>query len=315
MTDNALAPFAAPLSSSSADLAGAWEACAADWLATLRSERTRHTYARNVAAFLAHLGRPPWAASRVDVAGWAESLTTGDASRALALAAVSSFYARAVDAGLIERNPAAGVPRPTIEPYRRSVALDRDQAARVLAVIDRETPAGRRDYAMLLLALTTGLRRAELVSILAGDLAETPAGAVVLTYRPKGGNVATRELPRAALAPLRETLADRGPLAPADPVFVAHDHGADRRRPRPLTAEAWRLIVAKYTRLALGRSVHPHALRHSAATEAWRQTRDLKQVQALLGHRNVTTTQRYIDHLEDNRAALGDDLAAAFGVA
>ncbi len=303
----------APLAQVGDDVADRWQQLAADWLATRRTDRTRRTYAEALAAFFGHTGKAPWAVTRVDVASWAEGLRLAglaDATIANRLAALSAFYQHAQAEGLAERNPVAGVPRPRVEPYGRAVALTRDQAARVLSTISRETPAGRRDYAMMLLQLTTGLRRAELVNVLAGDLAETPAGAVVLTYRPKGGDQVTRELPRAALAPLREYLADRGELAASDPVFVAHDHGAARRRSRPLTAEAWRLIVAKYTRAALGRSIHPHALRHTAATLAWQQTRDLKQVQGLLGHKHAVTTQRYVDHLEDTRARLGDELAA-----
>lgn len=308
----------APLAPADLDLFTRWQDLGDDWLATRRTDRTRRTYAEALTAFFGHIGKAPWAVTRADVASWAEGLRLAglaDATIANRLAALSAFYQHAQAEGLAERNPVAGVPRPRVEPYGHAVALSRDQAARVLSSISRETPAGRRDYAMMLLQLTTGLRRAELVNVLAGDLVETPAGAVVLTYRPKGGDQVTRELPRAALAPLREYLADRGPLAPADPVFVAHDHGSPRRQPRPLTAEAWRLIVAKYTRAALGRSIHPHALRHTAATLAWERTRDLKQVQGLLGHKHVTTTQRYIDHVEDARARLGDDLAALLGVA
>lgn len=300
------------------DLAAAWAEALTDWLATRRSDRTRRAYAEALRGLLTHAGKETWAVTRADVASWAKSLEAdglGDASRALALAAVASFYKHAKDEGLIGRNPVDGVPRPKVEAYGRAVALKKSQAERVLSAISRDDVAGRRDFAMMTLALGVALRRAELVNIKRGDLAETVTGKVTLTYRIKGGDTITRPLPSLAVAALREYLADRGPLAAEDPVFVAHDRATGHRPPHALTAEAWRLIVAKYTRAALGQSVSVHTLRHTAATEAWEQTRDLKQVQALLGHKNVTTTQRYIDHLQDNRDALGDDLLAAFGVA
>ena len=322
MTDSAIIPSSpmpsdlATVGEASGELGRKWAQCRDDWLATRKSDRTRRAYDIALTRFLATVKRSAWDVTPVHVAAYGkalESLGKGDATRALALAAISSFYRYAQAVGLIDRNPAAGVPRPSIEPYGRAVALEQAQAAAVLRQPDRSTTEGRRDYAMLLLEFSTGIRRAELVGIRRGDLAETPAGDIILTYHPKGGKEATRPVPRRAVAALQAYLADRGPLAAGDPVFVAHDRGASKRPPRPLTAEAWRNIVTKYTEAALGFRVHPHALRHTAATLAWHHTHDLKQVQSLLGHRHVVTTQRYIDHLEDNRAQLGDDLAAMLG--
>ena len=313
---NAPAPLAP---TAGQDLGAAWAEALTDWLATRRSDRTRRAYAEALRGLLTHAGKETWAVTRADVASWAKSLEAdglGHASRALALAAVASFYKHAQAEGLADRSPVDGVPRPKVEAYGRAVALSRDQAESVLSAISRDDVAGRRDYAMMCLALGTGLRRAELVNIRRGDLADTPTGEVTLTYRPKGGKIETRPLPSLAVAALREYLADRGPLAADDPVFVAHDRATGHRPPRALTAEAWRLIVAKYTGAALqGRTVAPHTLRHTAATQLYRRTRDLEAVQKFLGHRNMATTQRYIDHLEDNRARLGDDLLADFGVA
>lgn len=295
----------------------AWGRVAVEWLKTRKSDRTRQTYAQALAAFFAWVQAAPGDVTRGNVADYARQLAQdgkADATIAAHLAALSAFYKYAQTEGLTDHNPVAGVPRPSVEPYGKAISLTRDQAAQVLRQVDRATVEGRRDYAMLVLELTTGIRRAELVNIHRRDLADTPAGDVTLTYRPKGGDEVTRPLPRRAVGPLREYLADRGELTPAAPVFVAHDRGAHTRPARPLTAEAWRLIVTKYTQAALGFRVHPHALRHTAASAAWEQTRDLKQVQKLLGHKHALTTQRYIDHVEDARARLGDDLAAAFGV-
>ena len=300
-----------------ADPASRWEAAAADWLATRKSDRTRRTYAAALRRFLVTAGCEPWEVTRAHVARYALELQAAglrDATRAAYLAGVSAFYHHAKTLGIIDRNPAEGVPRPTVEPYGRAVALTRHQLDAVLKHPNRATVDGRRDYAMLVLETTTGLRRAELVNIRRQDLTETPAGDIVLTYRPKGGDQETRPLPRVAVSALREYLTDRGPLEGSDPVFVAHDRGAHTRQARPLTAEAWRNIVTKYTRAALGFRVHPHALRHSVGTELWKHTHDLKKVQRMLGHKHVTTTQRYIDHVEDDRARLGDELAALFGV-
>lgn len=299
------------------DTRARWAALAEDWIATRKSDRTRRAYTYALARFFADVDADPWQVTRADVARYGAGLRAAgrsDATIAARLAAVSAFYQHARAEGLTDRNPAEGVPRPTVEPYGHAAPLTRDQAAAVLRGPDRATVAGRRDYAMLLLQFTTGIRRAELVNIHRGDLAETPAGDWLLTYRPKGGNQVTRPLPRRAVPALLAVLADRGELDPDAPVFVAADRGAYRRSARPLTAEAWRCIVTKYTAAALGFRVHPHALRHTVASLAWEKTHDLKEVQALLGHKHATTTQRYITRLEDNRATLGDDLAALLGV-
>lgn len=294
-----------------------WAALAEDWIATRKSDRTRRAYAYALARFFADVDAAPWQVTRADVARYGASLRAAgrsDATIAARLAAVSAFYQHARAEGLTDRNPAEGVPRPSVEPYGHAAPLTRDQAAAVLRGPDRATVAGRRDYAMLLLQFTTGIRRAELVNIRRGDLTTTPAGDWLLTYRPKGGDQVTRPLPRRAVPALQAVLADRGELTADDPLFVAADRGAARRVGRALTAEAWRGIVTKYTAGALGFRVHPHALRHTVASLAWEKTHDLKEVQALLGHKHATTTQRYITRLEDNRAALGDDLAALLGV-
>ena len=299
------------------DPATRWEAAARDWLKKGRSDRTKATYAAVWTAFLSYVQRPPWAIERADVIAWRDDLVSqgkADATVAARLAAISSFYRFARDEGLTDRNPCQGVERPSVEAYGKAVSITPSQYTALLGQVDRSTVQGRRDYAMLILEYGTAIRRAELVSIRRGDLVETPAGDIMLAYRPKGGDEETRTLPRKAVTALREYLADRGPLEASDPVFVAHDRGAHKRQARPLTAEAWRNIVTKYSQAALGVRIRPHALRHSAATEAWEQTRDLKQVQKLLGHKHVVTTQRYVDHLEDKRAQLGDRLLAALGL-
>ena len=296
-----------------------WEATAATWLAKRRSERTRRAYHDALGLLVAFAGVPAWDVTPAHVAGWVDAMRAAgasDATVALRLAAVGTFYATAVDDRLLDVSPVEGIERPRVEAYGKAEALSRDQVARVLASIDRTTPAGRRDFCMMLLSVTTALRRAEVVSIRRGDLRDAADGGLLLAYRPKGGDERTRPLPSAVLPALRAVLQDRGPLSADDPVFVAYDRArAHRDQVRPMTAEAWRLRVAAYTVAAVGRPYACHTLRHSAAVETWKQGRDLLQVGRLLGHRNVATTQVYLSHFDDDRHTVGDALARAFGAA
>lgn len=296
-----------------------WESTAADWLAKRRSERTRRAYHDALGLLVAWAGVPAWDITPAHVAGWVLSMrATGasDATIALRLAAVGTFYATAVDARLLDVSPVDGIERPKVEPYGKAEALKRDQVTRVLASIDRTTPAGRRDYCMMLMSLTMALRRAEVVSILRGDIRAALDGGLLLAYRPKGGDERTRRLPVAVADALRAVLSDRGDLEPAAPLFVAHDRAAGHRdQVQPITAEAWRQRVATYTRAATGTAIAPHALRHSAAVELWEKRRDLLAVSRLLGHANAATTEIYLRHFDDDRHLLGDDLAASFGAA
>jgi len=255
--------------------------------------------------------------TRLDVIRYRDTLEEegkAGATIALRLAALASFYAYAKGRRLIDENPVEGVERPKTKPYQSARWLTSEQARKLLALPDRETLVGKRDYALLLMALTTGLRRSEIVGIHRGDLMEHPDGSVMLRYRPKGGETQTRPLPKVVWAAIRDYLEARGEVADDDPVFVAHDKAAHAREVRALTPEGFRLIVERYTRKALGRAVNPHALRHTAATRLWALTRDPKAVQMLLGHSNIAVTERYLHQVEDRRGELGDLLAEDLGL-
>lgn len=287
------------------DRAQEWEEAAQEWLQGRRSERTRNTYAAAWLSFRTSCSAAPWAVTRLDVIRWRDAQTAGGlapASISLRLSAISSFYRYAQGQGLIDTNPAAGVERPKVKPYAGAKFLTQEEAERVLATIPN-TQRGRRDRALLTLALTMGLRRAELLGIRRRDILERRDGGADLRYTPKGGETQTRELPLKAWRVLRRYLDDLGDVAQDTRLF-------------PLTPDGLRYIVANYTRQALGEAVNVHALRHTAGSILYNQTGKGKDVQELLGHSRMTTTERYVHNLlqGDRRGTLGDIIGDALGL-
>ncbi|MBI4449915.1 tyrosine-type recombinase/integrase [Candidatus Uhrbacteria bacterium] len=156
-----------------------------------------------------------------------------------------------------------------------------------------------RDAAILEVLFSTGMRVGELVSLQRDDVnLERDEFAV----RGKGGKVRVVFLSPEARQSLKKYLDARTDLYPA--LFVRHDrasgsqnhesrtknHGDDRS----LTSRSVERLVARYARAAgIVKPVHPHTLRHSYATDLLRGGAQLRDVQAMLGHSSITTTQIY----------------------
>ncbi|MFA5520522.1 MAG: tyrosine recombinase XerC [Castellaniella sp.] len=221
------------------------------------------------------------------------------------LSAWRSFYQwRAPQAGLAA-NPVQGVRAPR-RPARLPRALSVDQTAQLLDAApdaqDTGTPAQWRDQAMFELLYSSGLRVAELASLdvvyhqdkdhqSTGWLELDDADVIV---RGKGGRTRRLPLGRKAMEALRIWLAQRPALLPA-----AAD--ADSRAALFLGVRGARISVRTIQRRLERRAreaglpvhVHPHGLRHSFASHLLQSAQDLRAVQELLGHANISTTQIY----------------------
>jgi site-specific recombinase XerD len=182
--------------------------------------------------------------------------------------------------------------------------LEHEEIEAVLAVVDRTTPAGRRDYTVLATLFNTGARVQELLDVRTTDLQLTTPPQVRLVG--KGRKLRTCPLWPQTARLLRALCAERGlDLGANARVFVNHRGG-------PLTRFGVRFILAKYVRRAavtqprLARKrLHPHSLRHSTAVHLLKSGVDLTTIAHWLGHASVNTTNRYatID-LEMKRQAL-----------
>jgi integrase/recombinase XerC len=187
------------------------------------------------------------------------------------------------------RNPALAVQAPR---RGRSLpkALEADQLGRYLAPPD-DDPLTLRDVAMAELLYSSGLRLAELQAL---DLADLDMQERLVTVTGKGNKTRTVPVGSAALAALRSWLPRRPPPADAD-AEQALFLGQRGRRIGP------RAIQLRIRRLArhngIGQDVHPHMLRHSFASHMLESSGDLRAVQELLGHSNISTTQIYT-HLD-----------------
>ncbi len=212
----------------------------------------------------------------------------GAASLERALSAIRGFYKYLLREGAAVHNPAAGVSAPR-GARRLPDALDVD---RVGALLDMPATNALeiRDRAMFELMYSSGLRLSETVSLNVGDVNLKDS-----LVRVTGKGAKQRVVPVGGIACewIRSWLGKRPTLAVADDaaLFVS-------RRGTRLTARAIQARLAKWARAqGIDRPVHPHMLRHSFASHMLESSGDLRAVQELLGHADISTTQVYT-HLD-----------------
>ena len=199
-----------------------------------------------------------------------------------------SFFTYLLQQNLVKLNPVDGIRAPK-SPRKLPNSLDPDQISQVLnATIVSDDPMAMRDKAMLELTYSCGLRLAELASLNIFDIDLTDASLIVT-----GKGNKTRQLPigRQAIVALKSWLQQRGQLKCYDANALFINHRGMRMGVRGIQMRMANMAAAH------GQHIHPHMLRHSFASHLLQSSGDLRAVQELLGHSNISTTQVYT-HLD-----------------
>lgn len=200
----------------------------------------------------------------------------------------------AVQRDLLPRNPAEGIrgfkAGDDESPHR---ALKREEAKALLDAIDRSTALGKRDYALLMLLLRTGIRRAEVVGLTIGDLGMEQGYHVAIIQHGKGNKRGLAKLPVEVRQALDDYLEAAGRVcaAPEAPLFISFRKG-DHPQERPLHPNQVERIV-KQRAQAVGIMMSPHGMRASFITLAFEGGADLALVQDGARHKDPRTTRRY----------------------
>ncbi len=205
-----------------------------------------------------------------------------------ALSALRSLFHYLLEQDRIRYNPAQGVRAPK-SPRKLPKALDVDLVER-LVTIEENTPLARRDRAILELFYSSGLRLSELTGL---DLNALDLHQAEVRVHGKGNKERLVPVGRYALRALKDWLAVRVQLANTDEsaLFVS-------RRGRRISPRCVQQRLREWAqRRGLPVHVHPHMLRHSFASHLLESSGNLRAVQELLGHANLSTTQIYT-HLD-----------------
>jgi integrase/recombinase XerD len=218
----------------------------------------------------------------------------GLASRSLArhLSALRGFFAFAAGENWLPESPAALIENPKL-PRLLPDVLSREEMGRLLDAPDTATPLGYRDRTMLELLYAAGLRVSELVGLTLGDY-DAQAGLV----RVFGKGAKERLTPIHAMA--REFLSTylesiRGAFHPREQFVFLNRSG------QGLTRQAVWKGIKRYALLAdVSTRISPHSLRHSFATHLLEGGADLRTVQMLLGHSDISATEIYT-HVQTSR--------------
>ena len=282
--------------------AAARRAALDDFLRTLQgsSPHTIAAYGRDLSQFMTWLNAQ-------DIADWCDidihclrayvadrhRAGAGGTSLARALSTLRAWFRHLAGRGLMHANPAQGLRAPK-SPRRLPRALDVDQVTQVLEQ-DGEGVLALRDRAMWETLYSCGLRVSELVGLSLGDVDLRNREARVLG---KGRKQRVVPIGRFALERLEQWLKARGTLLRGEETAVFLNHRGQRLTTRGVQSRLahWCLVHGIDVKL------HPHMLRHSFASHLLESSGDLRAVQELLGHANISTTQIYT-HLDFQRLA------------
>jgi site-specific recombinase XerD len=184
---------------------------------------------------------------------------------------------------------------------REAEFLEEDEAQAMLRVPDRRTPQGKRDYAIFLTLLTTGLRKAEICNLKVGDL-KSYRNQPVADVIGKGQKFRRIPLKGETLLAIQDYLKANGNgIDPDHAIFYTlGKHGPYQAT--PLTPKAVDCLVKSLATKALIRKrIHPHVIRHTFATTLLHKGNDLRTVQALMGHSHIRTTEAYLHSTDDRK--------------
>ncbi|MBW2278612.1 MAG: site-specific tyrosine recombinase XerD, partial [Deltaproteobacteria bacterium] len=256
------------------------------------ARRTIAAYARDIASFAEHVDQRSLDAEGIDhetVTGHLTSLSRrgiSSRSQARALSSLRGLFRFAVHDKHLLADPTAEAASPK---HRRKlpIVLSVDDVDRLLSVPDITTPLGMRDATMLHTMYAAGLRVSELVGLRMSDL-DLEAGFVAVSG--KGDKRRLVPLGEWAVAMLETYIEETRPrwAGPAETaVFLSQKRG-------PMSRQAFWMIVKKHAAKAeISSKLSPHKLRHSFATHLLDHGADLRSVQAMLGHVDISTTQIY----------------------
>jgi len=268
------------------------------------SAHTLRNYRIDLEQFLAHITGPESSKKRatpsveeidhLTIREWLASLHSAQKSKssiARKLAALRTFFQFLVREGLLELNPAKLVSTPRQEkklPNHLSV----EEAVRFIESPDTETDLGKRDRAMLELMYATGVRVAELTTMNLGDI-DFRSQLIRVTGKRRKQRVVPFGDPAGEAVrnylKVREKLLFNAPVSTRDEEALFLNYQGTR-----ITTRSVGRMVDKYIRLCAGmHNISPHALRHSFATHLLDSGADLRDIQELLGHARLSTTQVY----------------------
>ena len=261
--------------------------CDALWLEDGLAQNTIAAYRTDLEQLREYLGRDLLDAEEADLFGFMAAQKGRASSAARRLSSVKRFYQYCVRERLIGVDPTLKLDPPK-RPPRFPKTLSEQDVEALLAAPDTATPVGLRDRAMLETLYATGLRVSELVGL---KTFEVNANAGVVRVMGKGSKERLVPLGEEAVhwiaryvAQARESL--RGKREP-DALFIT-GRGAG------MTRQAFWHLIRRYGRRAIpGKRLSPHVLRHAFATHLINHGADLRVVQMLLGHADISTTQIY----------------------
>jgi integrase/recombinase XerC len=225
---------------------------------------------------------------------WLASLHTAKKNKssiARKLAALRTFFQFLVREGVLELNPAKLVATPKSE-KKLPKHLSIEEAIRFIESPDPETDLGKRDRAMLELMYATGVRVAELTTLNLADVDFKNQLVRVTGKRRKQRIVPFGDPAGAAIRSyleVREKFLLNAPVSKRDEEALFLNYQGTR-----ITTRSVGRMVEKYIRICAGmHNISPHALRHSFATHLLDSGADLRDIQELLGHARLSTTQIY----------------------
>ncbi|RMF48387.1 MAG: site-specific tyrosine recombinase XerD [Deltaproteobacteria bacterium] len=258
------------------------------------SKNTLEAYGRDLARYLDFLEDQGVAAvaeiGTAHVIGYLRQLRDrglSARSRARSLVSLRQFHRYLYREGLSANDPTSRIEAPKNLPALPKT-LSQDEVERLLAVPTGDTPLGLRDRAMLEVLYATGLRVSELVGL---RMSQVHRDAGFLRVLGKGG--------KQRIVPLGEVAADAldAYLDSGRPFLLKgqnHDVIFLNRSGAGLTRQGfWKMMRRRAREAGIFRDISPHSLRHSFATHLLENGADLRAVQTMLGHADISTTQIY----------------------
>ena len=256
------------------------------------SANTLSSYLRDVTQYLHWLegeGVPPEQAAQKDVESYTRFLSAKGKSAATvtrSLASLKSFYSYLIAEGRVSVNPARGLAPAKVERKLPHI-LTSKEVELFLEQPDASDAKGCRDRAMLELLYATGIRVTELISLKVSDLN------LPLEYIHCGSEAKSRIIPigaqaKASLHKYMERVREHMISVPEEEALFVNCNG------RPMTRQGfWKIIKSYARRAGIEEDITPHILRHSFAAHLIENGADLRSVQEMLGHSDISTTQIY----------------------